>query len=129
MLAKHRTEAKAGVLRCCTASHRGDPLASAIHGYVPHTPRQPLYLSASQAYGGVEIRWIFGSENLFLTTHVDGLLVVYDKETQALIKGLGVRVLPLGWQVFAIGAILEVLGKSSERHYLYLYIKRALEKI
>lgn len=29
-----------------------------------------------------EIKWIPGSENLFLAAHMDGLLVVYDKEKE-----------------------------------------------
>lgn len=54
-----------------------------------------------------EIRWIPGSENLFLAAHMDGSLVVYDKEKEE------VAFLPEEKSNEALDAIIESDGRES----------------
>lgn len=54
-----------------------------------------------------EIRWIPGSENLFLASHMDGSLVVYDKEKEE------AAFLPEEKSNEALDAIIEADGRES----------------
>lgn len=63
-----------------------DPLCLRIR-HCPSVPHYPFFF-LTRVQGVINgtpaaaIRWIPGSENLFLTAHMDGSLVVYDKERE-----------------------------------------------